>query len=187
MCVLCCSSFPLLPMHMLDWRVYLPPCASWWDSWPVQAAVLSLTRWLAPPKNGFGICPICGHMAYYHLIPVTDGYIIFINTVYERRTRRVFTSESLFPPLHYKTHSIFKFPHISLQPISRWDATSVLKTVDFPALAAPNSQTHWHHLSVLLPEASSLLRTEQRHRGMFLKQREPQMKKKKKNPPCHDK
>lgn len=150
MSVLCCSSFLSCPYTRLS-RVHLPPCVSWWDSWPVQAAVLSLT----PPQNGFGICPICGHMAYYHLIPVTDSYIIFINSVFERRTRRVFTSESLFPLPHYKTQSIFKFPHISLRPISRWVATSVLKTVDF---AAPNSQNHWHHVSVLLPEVFHQLR-----------------------------
>lgn len=118
--------------------------------------------------------------------PVADGYIILINAFYERKTRRAFTSESLFPLLHYKTHSIFKFPHISLWPISQWDATSVLKkgTADFPARAAPNSQTHWHRVSVLLPEVFHQLRhdtqlTEQQHRGMFLKQREPQMKKEK--------
>lgn len=122
--------------------------------------------------------------------PVADGCTILINAFYERKTRRAFTSESLFPPLHYKTHSIFKFPHISLWPIFQWDATSVLKkgTADFPARAALNSQTHWHRLSVLLPEVfppaetwhtSCLLRTEQQHRGMFLKQRKPQMKKEK--------
>lgn len=60
--------------------------------------------------------------------PFADGYKPLINAFYGKKKKgHVFTCDSLFPLLHYKTHSNCKFPHISLWPISHWDATSVLK------------------------------------------------------------
>lgn len=49
---------------------------------------------------------------------------------------------SMFPKFHCD-----QFPS-ETQPLLK------KRTADFPARAATNSQTHWHHVSVLLPEAS---------------------------------